>query len=70
MCGQLLSGPKAPEDADAEHARRPGGLHICIGIAEIQELRRRDVHFFGDLKRCRWIGFDRDGWSSAADDVK
>ncbi len=67
---QLLGGAKTPEGADAEHTRCLSGLHIRVGIPQVEEPLRRYVHLFGHLKGRRRIGLDRDGGQRSPDDLK
>ncbi len=70
VCRQFCGGAETPEGAGGEHLRRVGGLHVGVGVTEVDEPPGRYVELGGDLNRRGRVGFDRDFRPGTANDFE
>jgi len=53
---QLIGGSKTPKGPCREHTRGICGLHIGVGVAEVQYIAGRYLKLFGDLQSGGGVG--------------
>ena len=70
MCRKFFSRAETPEGAGGEHLRCVGGLHVGVGVTEVDEPPWWYVEFGGDLNRRGRVGFDGNWRLGAANDFE
>jgi len=67
---QFICGAVAPEAADGKHACCDGGLHIGIGVAEVEDLFVRDIELPDNSHSQCGVGLQGDIGKRALDDFE